>query len=58
MSHALAERRKPVILSCTARAINRLRSTLTSLTNVTTPTMFRPTEEASAEQGASKKAKH
>jgi hypothetical protein len=57
ISHALTERRKPVILSCTARAMNRLRSTLTSLTNAETPALFRFTEEPAAEQGPRKKAR-
>jgi hypothetical protein len=58
ISHALTERRKPVILSSTARAMNRLRSTLTSLTHAATPAALRFTEEPAAEQGSSKKARH
>jgi ankyrin repeat protein len=54
---ALTERRRPVILSRTSRAMNRLLFTLISLTNAVTPALFRFTEEPAAEQGSSKKAR-
>jgi hypothetical protein len=47
---------KPVTPSCTAQAMNRLRSTLTNLANTVTPA-FRLTKETVAEPGPSKKAR-
>jgi hypothetical protein len=61
MSFALGQRRRPVILSCTSKAMNLLRSTLTSLTNAVTPAALRFTEKPAPEQelrqGQSKKAR-